>query len=448
MKKTLVCLAIVLPLTLHLRAASIWTDTGAEIDERVSDTQTLAPVNLMQPALAQVPFSNFRYPHVDAQIDVTFIADDPVYGGSAHHGVFRSVAKTGELVPLMRKGDPVPGMASARFTWFRGLQVDGTDFVINANDSEHGRGLYHYSNGNVTLLARTGTTLLPGVGRPLTLIEYGALSHGRVLYNAMAGKENLLVLHDLKSGQATVICRTGTPIPGKAGETFGYFSHQNWLDGSNIVFRAAVGDPESDNGSNLRGVYGWFGINWSKAGKELDPSRLVAIADSKMAVPSLEKGTFFNDFRSAPIRDGLIGFVAGGPNSSGVYYCSVAAKPGSLHPIVDTETSLKGLFEGNFTSFEIWCSVFDKSVVFVGHAGNGYAGVFLYRADKDELFLLTDNRQPLEGKQVANFEIAGDFLTNNRFAVTAHYKDKTSGVYLATIPKHAFKRMAAATASN
>jgi hypothetical protein len=465
MKKALVCLAIVLPIAVHLRAASIWTDTGAEIDERVSDTQSLAPINLMRPEAANLPFSNFRYPHVDGQVDVTFIADDPAYGGGAHHGVYRSLGKTGELVALMRKGDPVPGTASARFSFFRGLQVDGADFVINVTDTEGRRGLYHYSNGKVTTLARTVTTSLPGVDRPLTIVEYGALSHGRVLYTAMAGSENLLVLHDLKTQQARILVRNGMSIPNQPGLQFHYLSHQNWMDENNIVFRGAASDHNGPMAGS-HGIYGWFGINWDKADKALDPGRLIALADDKTTVPLLGKGARFNDFRSAPVRNGLIGFIAGGENNtttrqdfnadkriytetdsvaqfSGVYYRKVSDPPGTVRSVVDTETALKGLFPGNFTDFEIWSTVFDHSLVFVGHAGNGYVGVFLYRVDKDELFLLTDNRQPLEGKEISNFEIAGDFLVQDRFAVTAVFKDRSSGVYLATIPKHAFKRMSA-----
>ena len=112
MKRMVIALGVFAATVLPLSAASIWTNTGAEIDERVADTQTLAPIDLMKSAFAQVPFANFRYPHVDKDQDVTFIADDPVYhGGGNHHGVYRSMGKTGELRALMRKGEPVPGTA-------------------------------------------------------------------------------------------------------------------------------------------------------------------------------------------------------------------------------------------------------------------------------------------------------------------------------------------------
>jgi hypothetical protein len=64
--------------------------------------------------------------------------------------------------------------------------------------------------------------------------------------------------------------------------------------------------------------------------------------------------------------------------------------------------------------------------------------------NRGELFSLSDNRQPLEEKKITEFEIAGDFLVGNRFAVTATFDDGSSGVYLATIPKASFRRMAAA----
>jgi len=82
------------------------------------------------------------------------------------------------------------------------------------------------------------------------------------------------------------------------------------------------------------------------------------------------------------------------------------------------------------------------AVVFTGRAGD-FQGVFLYNATTDTLFVLADNRTPIEGKAVKGYEIAGHFLVRNRFAVTANFADGTSGVYLATIPSEGFIRMGA-----
>ncbi len=424
-------------------AASIWTDSEAEIDERVADTQTLAPVDFLKAQTAQIPFTNFRYPHVDRDMDVTFIADDHLFDGSKgkHHGVYRSLGKTGELTPLIRDGEPIPGLGSARFRYLRGLQVDGADFVINNYDSEGHSGLYHYHNGTITLIVRSRETVVPGMDKPFNDVRWGALSNGRVVYMAMAGETEALVLHDLRTKQDHLLIKSGMPIPGQPGKYFGHIGHQNWLDANNIIFRAAPmveGKPNESLDDTL--LYAWFGIDWAHPEKSLSPSRLTALVNDNTSIPLLLGHEHFTDIRSAPVRDGLIGFQASGNAASGIYYTEVGAKAGVIKPIVDTETRLKGLFDGSFDHFSIWSTTFKNSVVFVGYA-NGYAGVFLYRTDKDELYLLTDNRQPVEGKKVRSFEIAGDFLVGNRFAVSAHFTDGTYGVYLASIPAHSFKRI-------
>ena len=153
----------------------------------------------------------------------------------------------------------------------------------------------------------------------------------------------------------------------------------------------------------------------------------------------------FDDFRSAPSKDGLLAFVGGGPGFNGVYYRDLNDPNAAIQPVVDTESKLEGLFPGRFKHFGIFPAVFDKSIVFVGYADAGYVGVFLYRTDRDELFLLTDNRTPVGEKKIKDFEIAGHFLVRNRFAVSIEFEDGSYGVYMATIPKRSFKRMVGST---
>ena len=445
MKRPLCVFAVALLAAAPLGAATRWEAVNADVDETIADTSESPPSAMMHPLLTDVPFSNFRYPHVDLEENVTFIADDPVYSKkAAHHGIYRSIAKPpGELHALVRKGDVALPGSSYRFVWFRGLQVDGADFVFNATDTAHERGLYYWSGGRVQLIARSHVTILPGVKLPLTDVEYGALSDSRILYNARAGSENLLVLHELRTGEARIVCRTGMPIPGSHGAEFRYISPQNWLDGSNVVFRAAdIDEPhrETSDASGRRGLFGWFGINWRQPESAFDPARMATLADGETPVPLLP-GRRFNDIRSAPVRSGLVAFVAGGTGFTGVYYCDITSERPAVRPVVDTESALAGVFAGNFESFQIFCSVFDKSIVFIGHATNGYVGVFLYRTDHDELFLLCDSRTRIGAKLPVEFEIAGDFLVRNRFAITARFDDDSSGVYLATIPARSFKRL-------
>ncbi len=190
------------------------------------------------------------------------------------------------------------------------------------------------------------------------------------------------------------------------------------------------------------GIYGWFGIDWAHPEQAFSEARLQTVADGKSIVPLLSEAKF-DDFRSAPTQEGLTAFVGSGPGFSGIYYRDLKAANTAIQPVVDTQCELPGLFSGAFERFGIFPAIFNRSIVFVGYGDGDYVGVFLYRIDRDELFLLTDNRLPVGAKEIVDFEIAGHFLVRNRFAVSVQFSGNTYGVYLATIPTRSFKRMAA-----
>lgn len=414
------------------------------MDEVVADTTVIPPRHPAVLALSTpIPFHNFRYPHVNAAEDVTFIADDR-NADAPQHGIYRSLAATKKLQPLAAKGQPLADDSSVRFDYIRGLQMDGDDFVFNATLTDDGRGLFHWSNGRISTIARTGRTALPGQLLPLTEVEYGALKDGRVLYQATDAAGKALVLFDVKSKQTRVILRTGLPIPDRGNDLFLYFSPQNWIDADNVVFRAARVIEPHDRQSKQRGnvgVYGWFGVDWKKP-EAFAPNKLVTVADWTTPVPADQTGRFMY-FGSAPVDRGRVAFKAEVSGSarpkSGIY---VADSAGGLRNIVDTDSEMDELFQGPFTDFSKWVELLDGKVLFIGYAEGGrYVGVFVYKPERDEIFLLCDNRETIDGKDVANFEIASNFLVRNRLAVTINFRDRSSGVYLATIPARAFRRM-------
>ena len=296
----------------------------------------------------------------------------------------------------------------------------------------------------MTQVARSGDTVLPGETTPLSDVHWGALDEGRVLYVAATGQSDqpVLVLHDLKSGTNRTLLRGGDAIPGHPGETFQYVAHQNWLDGQSVVFRAGAVDPyrTAHTAGSRQGLYGWFNVRWDDPAT-LDPARLVTMADTDTPMPGAAAGAKFVDFRSAPVKDGLTAFEAVG-GTHGIYLSRNGASP---TVVVDNETEMPGLFDGKFRNFGIWPAAVKGGVVFTANARD-FAGVFLYRADQDMLYVLADNRAPLEGKQIKAFEIGSTPMVGNRFAVTAEFKDETTGVYMATIPARAYRRIKAAVA--
>lgn len=420
-----------------LHAASYWEISNAEVDETIAGPQAGAtPLTALG---SDIPFGDFRYPHVDVLENVTFIVDP---GG--HHGIYRSDSLTRTLTALVKSDEtelPVPG---GKPDYIRGLQMDGEDFVFNATDSQGGRGLYLWRNGKLSTLARKGETILPGDTAPLGDVEYGGLSGGYVLYTASNPKGHALVLQNVALGGNRVLLRSGHKIPGRDDAAFEYFSPQNWINGEDIVFRAArVSDPydNPNQEEGVRGLYGWFGqMPANPDGFRL--SDLRTIADWTTPIPGME-GRKFTDFRSAPVHKGLVAFVGSGKGCTGVYLYNAHARDSKPRVIVDSETTLPSLFPGTFRGFGAFPTVINDCVVFTAAATSGYKGVFLYNASTDTLFVLADNRAPLAGKTVKNFEIAGHFLVRNRFAITATFEDDTSGVYLATIPAEGFTRMGA-----
>ncbi len=422
--------------------ATEWKNSGAKIDELVADTSSLAPTGTLSPLAARIPFVNFRYPHVDALENVTFIADDPLITDqkAPSHGIYRSYADGRFEALISTKDTPIPG-STAKFEFLRGLQMadNGTDFAFSGYATDRHEGIYFWQQGVLRCIARSNETILPGDAEPINEVGYASVGGGMILYTAgtaTAGRS--LVGYDIASGRQTVLLRTGLAMPGAPGETFRYFSAQNWTDGGQILFRAARVSEPNDSAERSKanyGLYGWMSLS-PKSTAHYSPGTLRRFVDWQTPVPDLP-GKVFTRLNSAPFHGSIAAFVGNGANFSGIYWLDV--RTGILRSIVDTETSMEGLFPGTFQGFTIFPSVQGQAVVFVAWAQN-YAGVFLYRTDRDELFVLADTRSKVEGKTIAFFEMAGHCFVGNRFAVKVAFNDKSQGVFLATLPANGFTR--------
>ncbi len=426
--------------------ATEWSDTRTAIDEVVADTATLPPTSALEPLRARIPFKNFRYPYVDPQQNVTFIADDPLYAPTGSDGdnlgIYRSYAADGKLEALVSAHDTiVPGTTDARFRFIRGLHMGGnlSDFVFSGIATDGANGIYLWRDGKLEVVARSGETTLDG--DLVQDVEYASFSGGQALYVAHLKSGPALVLYHLQTGTQQVLLRSGQPAPGDTGATFEYFSPQNWVDDGQVLLRAArVRNPYDGDGPAKaeRGLYGWV----SAPGLPKPDYTLASLRrflDWTTPIPGYEKGRFIN-IRSAPIHQNLLTFVGECGSHSGVYWMKTSG--GAVEMIVDTSTAIEGLFEGNFTDFNIYPALIDRSIIFVGYARD-YVGIFLYRPDRDELLLLTDSRTEVEGRKIKSFETASHCLIGDRLAVKAKFADRTEGVYLATIPDQALPRLSA-----
>jgi len=418
--------------SLSLYGASYWAGPGGTVDETVADSPP--PASSLEPAANQIPSAEFRYPAVDELENITFIVDPP-----NSHGIYRSDPLNRRLTELVTsKVTSLPG-SGATVDFIRGLVTNGTDFVFNATDSQHGRGLYFWRDGRLRAIARTGDPVAPGSSARFVRIEYGALLGDSVLFSAKADDGGSLLLRDVETGSSRTLVHTGMPVPGRPEAKFDTIAPVNWIDENDLVFRASAVPPPAggDGPASPLGIYGWFGC-----GPGYPLRDLRTIADGATPIPGLD-GRRFTNFHSAPVQNGLVAFVGDGRGSKGVYFSDANAKEKAPRVIVDTETRLPSLFQGTFQDFGWYPSLVGGCVIFTARAGHGYAGVFLYNPGIDKLFRLVDSHQAIGGKTPSGFAIAGEVMVRNRFAIAATFPDGTTGVYLATIPAEGFTRMGA-----
>ena len=444
---------------------------GAEVAKPKEEPP--APWSEMKALVLRTPFDNIRYPHLGNDGSVTFITDDAYSTDSKglNHGIYRYQAD-GSLVCLVRAGETnVPG-EDATLKTIQGLQMDenGAGFAFNAFDTDKKRGLYHWSNGKLDTIARTGETVLPGDTGTITLVEYGSIHGNHLLYKAASAQYGAaLVLHDLSNDQDQVLCHSGVAVPGHPDDTFEFIANTNWVSGDSVLFRAAtVTNPSAKDGKGTEGIYGWFGIkDWTGASGEFAPERLQTVIDGGARMPVGEKpeNATFNLFGSAPISGNNTAFEASGDKFSGIF--AARLPDGPVRCIVNSQTEFDGPFKGHFTSFGGYPSVIGQNVIFTARAEEGdaeetedgeenddgaadaragktpkvYEGVFVYRLDRGELFTLTDNRAPLDDREVESYEIGGHVLVGDHFAVTVHFQDKSCRIYLGTIKPEAFKQL-------
>jgi hypothetical protein len=111
---------------------------------------------------------------------------------------------------------------------------------------------------------------------------------------------------------------------------------------------------------------------------------------------------------------------------SGLYYVGRDGKP---RLVADTNTRIPDLFDGTFTRFDKWAANCAPWVLFIAEAGS-YRGLFAMHMDRNELFLLLDNRTELGGKMVSDVELSSSPKLGESIVMAIEFVDQSSGVYL------------------
>ena len=435
MRRALVCLFLVFGSARAADENVVWEPA------RILDAEQIAESGAFVPLAIPTFFDNFRYPFLQDDGSVVFIANDHAGSsrGIGREGIFR-IAKNGEVTKLVEAGDYFSG-TELRLTGVSGLRVDGgrAVFRCGADDGSGGVGLW--DDGNLLLLAKTGDQSgFEDIGYP------GFAGNTVTFYAKDKEEKGAIYAVDLASfprGPRKLVDTTMV-MPGSGEELFGSFGFQQEAEDGFAVFRGfAVGAREllQLTGGSEQALGGVFRQN-IRGGE--GP---VKILDTRELLPGGPPGSTFAELQNAIPRDGTVVVPSWTRNHSGFYY---VGRDGKKRLVADTNTRIPELFDGAFTEFDKWAANCAPWVIFIGNAGS-YRGLFAMHMERNELFLLLDNRTELGGKMVSDVELSARPKLGENMVMAIEFSDGSSGVYMLKFGdgwgKGIFRREAAAASS-
>ena len=399
---------------------STLVDTPATPDELIADQRTIVPCRM------PVEFTSFRYPHLDKDLSVTFIADDPYHRGGKKFGIYRSDGSTGKLEKLVNNED-APGTSAVAFDEFLGLQVEGRKFVFRGRRADGGGGIYGDFGDGIRVIADTSTPAVPAFGAFRTF-AYGDVSGDTAIFTASDSAEiDGLFAYNSETRTLRRLADTTSVLPN--GSKISSFNGQPWIDAEAIVFRGLDQD-------GLPAIY-----KIARAAlKSSAPVPVEILFDQTTPLPVPVRVTRLT---SAPVAGNIVAFVAYGLDSTGADYTGIFfLRDGKVSLIADNRTELP---EDNvaFRSFDKWIALQDGMVIFRGKDTQGFEGVFAYDTESADLHQLINNRASIGGRRIRTFEIASNPVVNTRIAFLAVFADGKDALYLASLPTGGLKKSAA-----
>jgi hypothetical protein len=387
---------------------------------QILDAEQIAASGAFVPLAIPTFFDNFRYPFLQNDESVVFIANDYARSndGIGREGIFR-IAKNGEVTKLAEVGDYFSG-TGLRLTGVSGLRVDNGRAVFRCSADDGSEGVALWDDGSLLLLAQTGgESGLGNIGYP------GFAGNTVTFYAEEAGDKSAIYAVDLAlfpRGPRKAV-DTSMIMPGSKSVLFGSFGFQQEAEDGFAVFRGfAVGAREllQRTGSSDQALGGVFRRNIRGGG---EPEKIM---DTLEPLPGGPPGATFAELRNAIPRDGTVLVPSSTRDHSGLYYVGSDGKP---RLVADTNTRIPDLFDGTFTGFDKWAANCAPWVLFIAEAGS-YRGLFAMHMDRNELFLLLDNRTELGGKMVSDVELSSSPKLGERIVMAIEFADESSGVYL------------------
>ena len=385
---------------------------------QILDAEQIAESGAFVPLAIPTFFDNFRYPFLQDDESVVFIANDGGVAGLGREGIFR-IAKNGEVSKLAEVGDYFSGMG-LRLTGVSGLRVDGGRAVFRCGADDGSGGVGMWEDGSLFLLAQTGEA--SGLGD----IGYPGFAGNTVTFYAEDAAGNAAIYTvDLAAFPRVPqkLVDTKTTIPGSGGKLFGSFGFQQEAEDGVSVFRGfASGAREllQKTGGSEEALGGVFRRNIRG---EAEPEKIV---DTLAPLPGGPPGATFAELQNALPRDGTVLVPSWTRGHNGFYYIG---RDGEPRLVADTNTRIPELFDGNFTRFDKWAANCAPWVIFIAEAGS-YRGLFAMQMERNELFLLLDNRTELGGKMVSDVELSSRPKLGDNMVMAIEFTDGSSGVYL------------------
>ena len=387
---------------------------------QILDAEQIAASGAFVPLAIPTFFDNFRYPFLQNDESVVFIANDHARSndGIGREGIFR-IAKNGEVTKLAEVGDYFSG-TGLRLTGVSGLRVDNGRAVFRCGADDGSEGVALWDDGSLLLLAQTGgESGLGNIGYP------GFAGNTVTFYAEEAGDKSAIYAVDLAlfpRGPRKAV-DTSMIMPGSKSVLFGSFGFQQEAEDGFAVFRGfAVGAREllQRTGSSDQALGGVFRRNIRGGG---EPEKII---DTLEPLPGGPPGATFAELRNAIPRDGTVLVPSSTRDHSGLYYVGRDGKP---RLVADTSTRIPDLFDGTFTGFDKWAANCAPWVLFIAEAGS-YRGLFAMHMERNELFLLLDNRTELGGKMVSDVELSSSPKLGESIVMAIEFADESSGVYL------------------
>lgn len=325
------------------------------------------------------------------------------HGADDQHGLY--LWHAGSIRIVADTGTPVPD-GTGTFDGYRSATLSGDNVAFQAFSSGNRvEGIYLASGGAVTRVADDSVAPPGGTAKFRGFAIDPPVSGADVFFAAGVGA-TAGGMYRFHNGSLFVLADMSTPTPGATG-TFTSLNSQVVGKNGSVIFTGIT------NGT--RGVYGYVG------------GSLVRIADTTTPLPG-GGGTFGNFDNGVLGYDGTTAvFLSGGFLPGGGLY---AASGGVIRRIALNSDPLPD--GGTFSFNNLSTVAVDGDIIaFIGQSGSLYADV------GDDIRRVIGAGDVLSGKTIEDIHINPDGLSGDQLAFVARFTDRSSGIYIATVPEPA-----------